>query len=97
MVELMPPFVLLGIVGAAAFYGFQQFKKDANRVIERRRRQDAEQRTHAHGTLVRGADGVYRIENTVARPWVLGYKKHVNLEHAWKYLDVDLSRRKQAK
>jgi ABC-type transport system substrate-binding protein len=41
--------------------------------------------------------GVYRIENTVVRPWVLGYKKHVNLEHAWKYLDVDLSRRKQAK
>ena len=22
--------------------------------------------------------GVYRIENTLVRPWVLGYKKHVN-------------------
>ena len=35
--------------------------------------------------------GVYRIENTLVRPWVLGYKKHVNLEHAWKYLDLDLA------
>jgi len=39
--------------------------------------------------------GVYRIENTVVRPWVLGYKKHVNLEHAWKYLDIDLARQKE--
>ncbi len=38
--------------------------------------------------------GVYRIENTLVRPWVLGYKKHVNLEHAWKYLDVDVARQK---
>lgn len=62
MVELMPPFVLLGIVGAAAYYGLQQFKKDAAKVIARQRRQEAEQRTQAHGTLVRGQDGVYRIE-----------------------------------
>ena len=41
--------------------------------------------------------GVYRIENTVVRPWVLGYKKHVNLEHAWKYLDLDLARQKAGK
>jgi len=41
--------------------------------------------------------GVYRIENTVVRPWVLGYKKHVNLEHTWKYLDLDPSRRKAGK
>ena len=41
--------------------------------------------------------GVYRIENTLVRPWVLGYKKHVNLEHAWKYLDVDLVRLKAGK
>jgi hypothetical protein len=62
MVELMPPLVLLGIVGAAAYYGFQQFKRDAVKVVERRKRHEAEQRTRAHGTLVRGADGVYRIE-----------------------------------
>ena len=41
--------------------------------------------------------GVYRIENTLVRPWVLGYKKHVNLEHAWKYLDVDPVRQKAGK
>jgi oligopeptide transport system substrate-binding protein len=41
--------------------------------------------------------GVYRIESTLVRPWVLGYKKHVNLEHAWKYLDVDLERQKARK
>jgi oligopeptide transport system substrate-binding protein len=35
--------------------------------------------------------GVYRIENTLVRPWVIGYKKHVNLEHTFKYLDVDLA------
>jgi hypothetical protein len=40
---------------------------------------------------------VYRIENTLVRPWVLGYKKPVNLEHAWKYLDVDTARRAAAK
>jgi ABC-type transport system substrate-binding protein len=41
--------------------------------------------------------GVFRIENTLVRPWVLGYKKHVNIEHAWKYLDLDLARRQAAK
>ncbi len=34
--------------------------------------------------------GVYRIENTLVRPWVLGYKKHVNLEHA-----VEVPRRRR--
>ena len=41
--------------------------------------------------------GVYRIENTLVRPWVLGYKKHVNIEHAWKYLDLDLARQQAGK
>ena len=41
--------------------------------------------------------GVYRVENTLVRPWVLGYKKHVNLEHAWKYLDVDSVRQRRGK
>jgi ABC-type transport system substrate-binding protein len=35
---------------------------------------------------------VYRIENTIVRPWVLGYKKNVLNEHPWKYLDIDLAR-----
>lgn len=62
MVDLMPPLVLLGLVGAAAFYGYQQMKKDAARLVERNRRAEAELRNRAHGTLVRGPDGVYRIE-----------------------------------
>ncbi len=36
--------------------------------------------------------GVYRIENTLVRPWVLGYKKNIYLEHAWKFLDLDMAR-----
>ena len=41
--------------------------------------------------------GVYRIENTLVRPWVLGYKKHINREHAWQYLDIDVARQKQGR
>jgi ABC-type transport system substrate-binding protein len=40
--------------------------------------------------------GVWRIENTLVRPWVEGYKKHAFNEHAWKYYDVDLERRRPA-
>jgi ABC-type transport system substrate-binding protein len=38
--------------------------------------------------------GVWRIENTLVRPWVDGYKKHAFNEHAWKYYDVDVGRQK---
>jgi hypothetical protein len=31
------------------------------------------------------------------RPWVVGYKKHINREHAWQYLDIDLALQKAAK
>ena len=40
--------------------------------------------------------GVYRIENTLVRPWVLGYKKHVNREHAWQY-STSISRGAEAR
>jgi len=33
--------------------------------------------------------GITRFENTLVRPWVLGYRKHIYLEHPWKYLDLD--------
>jgi ABC-type transport system substrate-binding protein len=36
--------------------------------------------------------GVYQYQNTLVRPWVQGYKKHVYYEHAWKYYDVDPAR-----
>jgi ABC-type transport system substrate-binding protein len=41
--------------------------------------------------------GVYRIENTLVRPWVLGYKKHINREHAWQYIDIDLAGQRSGK
>jgi len=37
--------------------------------------------------------GVYRIESTLLRPWVLGYAKHVYDEHPWQFLDLDLALR----
>ncbi len=37
--------------------------------------------------------GVWRYENTLLRPWVQGYAKHVYNEHPWQYLDLDLARR----
>lgn len=62
MVDLMPQLILLGIVGAAAFLGFKQLKREAVRVTERNRRSEAETRTGAQGTLVRGEDGIYRLK-----------------------------------
>jgi ABC-type transport system substrate-binding protein len=41
--------------------------------------------------------GICRFENTLVRPWVLGYKKHIYDEHAWKYYDIDLARLKTGK
>jgi oligopeptide transport system substrate-binding protein len=38
--------------------------------------------------------GVYRYTNTLVRPWVVGYKRHVYFEHPWKYLDIDLAQLK---
>jgi len=61
MAELMPPLILFGLVGAAAYYGYQQLQRETARVIERNRRSEAETRTGAQGTLVRDEDGVYRL------------------------------------
>lgn len=60
--DLMPPLILLGFAGAAAWYGYNQMKKEAARVSERSRRAEAELRSGAQGTLVRGSDGVYRLK-----------------------------------
>lgn len=58
----MPQFLLLGLVGAAALFGYKQMKRDADRLAERNRRAEAEMKTGAQGTLVRGDDGIYRIK-----------------------------------
>ena len=39
--------------------------------------------------------GVFRIENTLVRPWVQGYKKNIYFEHAWKFLDIDVAKQKK--
>ncbi len=38
--------------------------------------------------------GVYRYENLVIYPWVLGFKYNSFMTHPWKFLDIDLARRK---
>ncbi len=40
--------------------------------------------------------GVYRIENTLAWPWVLGYRKDSFRSQPWRFVDVDVARRKAA-
>jgi ABC-type transport system substrate-binding protein len=37
---------------------------------------------------------VYRIENVVVYPWVLGYKYNAINHHPWQYYDIDLSRKR---
>ncbi|WP_244491990.1 hypothetical protein [Aureimonas sp. AU12] len=55
------PLVLFGIVGAAAYFGYQQLRKETVRVVERNRRSEQEMRSGSQGTLERGPDGVYRL------------------------------------
>jgi len=40
--------------------------------------------------------GIYRYENLVAYPWVLGFKRNAFMAHPWKYLDIDLAKRNAA-
>ena len=55
------PLVLFGLVGAATYFGYRRLRAETARVVERNRRAEAETRTGAQGTLVRGPDGVYRL------------------------------------
>jgi len=32
--------------------------------------------------------GIYRIENTLAKPWVQGYKKDSFRSQSWRFLDI---------
>ena len=38
--------------------------------------------------------GVYRIENTIAKPWVLGYRKDSFRTQSWRFVDIDVARMK---
>ena len=37
--------------------------------------------------------GVYRYENLLVYPWVLGFKYNAFMVHPWKFLDIDMARR----
>jgi hypothetical protein len=48
----MPQILFFGLLGAAAYFGFRSFKREANRVHQKVRRAEAEQQNNANGTLV---------------------------------------------
>ncbi len=50
---MLPQIIFFAIVGAAAWYGYKSFKKEAERVHEKVRRAEKETQTGAVGTLVR--------------------------------------------
>jgi hypothetical protein len=48
----MPQIIFFGLVGAAAYFGYRQFKREAERVHQKVRRAEREQQNLANGTLV---------------------------------------------
>jgi ABC-type transport system substrate-binding protein len=40
--------------------------------------------------------GIYRIENTLAQPWIVGYRKDIFRNPPWRFVDIDLARKKAA-
>ncbi len=60
----MPQLILLLLVLDAAWYGFRSFKREAERVTKRVRREEKEAANRAHGTLVKDPKtGEYRPED----------------------------------
>jgi ABC-type transport system substrate-binding protein len=45
---------------------------------------------------VRPAVTIYRYENALVQPWLLGYKYNPIQQHPWQYLDIDMTRRASA-
>jgi hypothetical protein len=59
----MPQLIFFALVGAAAYYGYRSFKREAQRVSARVRQAEREAQTHAHGTLVADPEtGEYRLK-----------------------------------
>ncbi|HEV7414054.1 MAG TPA: ABC transporter substrate-binding protein [Casimicrobiaceae bacterium] len=48
------------------------------------------------GIYVPWAVTVYRYENALVQPWLLGYKYNPIQQHPWQYLDIDMARRASA-
>ena len=59
----MAQVLLFGAVGLVAWYGYKSFVREAERVSAKVRREEAEMKNRAHGTLVRDPEtGEYRIK-----------------------------------
>ncbi|PHP67076.1 hypothetical protein CSC94_11030 [Zhengella mangrovi] len=59
----MAQILLLGTVGLVAWYGYKSFVKEAQRVSAKVRREEAELKNRAHGTLVQDPEtGEYRLK-----------------------------------
>ena len=52
--------------------------------------------TELIGIYVPWAATIYRYENALVQPWLLGYKYNPIQQHPWQYLDIDLARRASA-
>lgn len=58
----MPQLVFFVVVGVAAYYGYKQFVREAERVTAKVKRERMQQRTGANGTLVQDPiTGEYRV------------------------------------
>lgn len=52
--------------------------------------------TELIGIYVPWAVTIYRYENALVQPWLLGYKYNPIQQHPWQYLDIDVARRASA-
>jgi ABC-type transport system substrate-binding protein len=52
--------------------------------------------TELIGIYVPWAVTIYRYENVLLQPWLLGYKYNPIQQHPWQYLDIDTTRRAAA-
>jgi hypothetical protein len=58
----MAQLIFFALVGAAAYYGYRSFKKEAHRVSKRVREAEKEVQNRAQGTLVQDPEtGEYRL------------------------------------
>lgn len=59
---LMPQLIFFAVVGAAAYFGYRAFVREAERVTAKIRRQEHQSRTGTTGTLVKDPKtGEYRL------------------------------------
>ncbi len=58
----MAQLIFFALVGAAAYYGYRSFKREAQRVSQRVREAEKEVQNHAQGTLVQDPEtGEYHV------------------------------------